>query len=63
MRVYLHYETSKRKPRVGDTKLIKGKLHVRVLRPAYQNGKRIGHQVSGGRPLYDWQLVEDQSKS
>lgn len=53
-RVRFIYGPARPKPRVGDTRMIRGVEHVRVLRPATFQGRVIGHQVSGGRPLFDW---------
>lgn len=44
-------------PHVGDRKTVKGVEYVRVLRPAYERGRIVGHQVSNGRPLFDWVKV------
>lgn len=63
MNVVIHYLHGKarKKPRVGDVKTVKGVAFVRVLRKAYGPGGRvIGHQVSNGRTLFDWEKLEPQ---
>lgn len=44
----------RKRPHVGDRKTVGGVEYVRVLRPAYERGRIVGHQVSNGRTLFDW---------
>ena len=47
----------RQKPHVGDRKTVNGVEYVRVLRPAYERGRIVGHQVSNGLTLFDWVKV------
>lgn len=43
------------KPRMGDTKLIKGVLHERRLKYVFDTrGNRLGLDCTGGRQRYEW---------
>lgn len=62
MRIQVIYER-RRIPHVGDRKTVKGVEYVRVLRPAYERGRIIGHQVRNGRPLFDWVKAEKKDEA
>ena len=45
----------RRKPKLGDTKMIKGVLHVRELKYVEdRHGGRIGLDCTGGKQRYIW---------
>jgi hypothetical protein len=51
-----------KKPKVGDTKVVRGITYVRQQKRGYGPGGRfIGYQVRRGRPLYEWVRKEDLS--
>lgn len=54
-RVTISSRPPRKKPQVGDVKILKsGQRLFRLQRPAYENGRLIGYQVRNGRYLYDW---------
>ena len=54
MKVRLITSPRRRKPKVGDTKLIKGVLHIRQWARATSGYERGALIVRNGRPVYEW---------
>jgi hypothetical protein len=64
VRITITTAPARRKPQVGDRKLINGVVHVRKLkhcRDAY--GRVIGVDKTGGRYHYEWAPVVTQEKA
>ncbi|WP_321820842.1 MULTISPECIES: hypothetical protein [unclassified Burkholderia] len=52
--------TVKKKPRVGDRRVVRGVEHIRVFRMARDiRGNIIGYDCTGGRQRYDWVPLAD----
>ncbi len=60
MRIIINTGSTRKRPRAGDTKVVKGVTYVRQIKYAYApNGERIGFDCTGGRQRYEWVKQED----
>jgi hypothetical protein len=64
MRIHVTYGAPTRKePKVGDRRIIRGLEHIRVFRRAHDSrGNVIGYDCTGGRQNYDWVPLADAAK-
>lgn len=59
MTIHIQGRPKRKKPALGDRKVIKGVLHERTLKRAYgPGGQIIGYDCTGGRQNYVWTPVE-----
>lgn len=58
IRITITSAPARKKPRVGDKKLIKGVMHVRRPKMAYFGDQCVGFDCTGGRQRYEWVPVD-----
>lgn len=59
MRIHVSYGAPKPKPKVGDTKVVKGVSYVRQLKYVTDSkGNRLGLDCTGGKQRYEWVEVK-----
>jgi hypothetical protein len=62
MRIHVTTAPRRPKPRVGDTKVVKGVTYVRQLAYVHdRHGNRIGLDCTGGKQRYVWELANQQA--
>jgi hypothetical protein len=60
MKITIIYGPSRRKPKVGDRKIIRGVEHIRVFSYVTNwRGDRIGLDCTGGKQRYEWVPVSE----
>jgi len=58
MKIIITTNPQRKKPQVGDRKIIKGVLHERRLKYAKDfHGRIIGLDCTGGRQNYEWRPI------
>jgi hypothetical protein len=63
MRIHVSYGPTRKKPKVGDRRTIRGIEHIRVFRRVHNmRGEPIGYDCTGGSQKYDWAPLTDAKK-
>lgn len=60
MRITFSTATPRKRPQLGDRKIIDGVEHVREWEVCHDaQGRPIGYNLTGGRPHYVWVPVQE----